>query len=107
MTKRHGRTLALGLRGLAVLTVLAAPFHEALSERTESELRGDPSPDGPNVEENNRIARLTLRHILCNPAITAPIPGMISVEQVDNAALAVMRNYEGFLRGGGGKKGVK
>jgi len=34
------------------------------------------------------------QHILCNPAITAPIPGLISVEQVDNAALAVMERRE-------------
>ena len=40
------------------------------------------------------IARLTIRHILCNPAITAPIPGLITNEQVDNVALAVMQRRE-------------
>ncbi|HUW18799.1 MAG TPA: aldo/keto reductase [Sedimentisphaerales bacterium] len=34
-------------------------------------------------------ARMTLRYILCNDALTAPIPGMITIDQVKNAALAV------------------
>lgn len=34
-------------------------------------------------------ARLTIRHILGNPAITAPIPGLASTEEVDNVAAAV------------------
>jgi len=34
-------------------------------------------------------ARLTIRYILSNPAITAPIPGLASVEEVDNMAAAV------------------
>ena len=50
---------------------------------------GDGSPDGPHVEEDNRRARMAIRNILGNPAITAPIPGMISPRQVDNVALAV------------------
>ncbi|RMF88048.1 MAG: aldo/keto reductase, partial [Planctomycetota bacterium] len=54
-----------------------------------SVFKGDSSPDSPFFEEDNRIARLTLRYILCNPAITAPIPGLITPQQVDNAALAV------------------
>ena len=56
--------------------------------------KGDSSPDSPQREEDDRIARLTLRYILCNPVITAPIPGMISVEQVDNIALAAMESRE-------------
>lgn len=51
--------------------------------------KGDSSPTSPTKDEDSRIARLSLRYILCNPAITAPIPGLISPEQVDNAALAV------------------
>ena len=50
--------------------------------------------DGKNAAENNKIARLALRHILCNPAITAPIPGLITRQQVDNAALAVKERRE-------------
>ena len=32
---------------------------------------------------------MAIRYILQNPAITAPIPGLISTQQVDNMALAV------------------
>ena len=45
---------------------------------SNSMFKGDSSPDSPTFEEDNRIARLALRYILCNPAITAPIPGLIS-----------------------------
>jgi len=46
------------------------------------------------AEERNRRARLAIRYILCNPAITAPIPGLASVEEVDNMALAVKERRE-------------
>jgi aryl-alcohol dehydrogenase-like predicted oxidoreductase len=51
--------------------------------------KGDSSPGNPHEEEDHRLARLAIRYILCNPAITAPIPGLINVEQVDNVAVAV------------------
>jgi len=47
-----------------------------------------------DVDEINKRARTTLRYILGNPAITAPIPGLASVEEVDNAALAVQERRE-------------
>jgi aryl-alcohol dehydrogenase-like predicted oxidoreductase len=50
--------------------------------------------DGPNAKENDRLARLAIRYILCNPEITAPIPGLITVQQVDNVALAVKERRE-------------
>ena len=56
---------------------------------SNSVFKGDSSPTSPHAEEDNRIARLALRAILSNPAITAPIPGLITQQQVDNAALAV------------------
>jgi aryl-alcohol dehydrogenase-like predicted oxidoreductase len=56
--------------------------------------QGDSSPGNPHEEEDNRLARLAIRYILCNPAITAPIPGMINHAQVDNVALAVMERRE-------------
>ncbi|HUT13186.1 MAG TPA: aldo/keto reductase [Thermoguttaceae bacterium] len=56
--------------------------------------KGTSAPDDPNFEEDNRLARLTIRYILCNQAITAPIPGMITPQQVDNVALAVMERRE-------------
>ncbi len=56
--------------------------------------KGDSAPGNPHEEEDNRLARLAIRYILCNPAITAPIPGMINAEQVDNVALAVAERRE-------------
>ena len=56
--------------------------------------KGNSSPGNPHQEEDNRIARLAIRCILCNPKITAPIPGMINPEQVDNVALAVMQRRQ-------------
>ena len=56
---------------------------------SNSLFQGDSSPSSPHFEADNRIARMAMRHILCNPAITAPMPGLISTQQVDNIALAV------------------
>jgi aryl-alcohol dehydrogenase-like predicted oxidoreductase len=53
--------------------------------------RGDSTPGNPHEQEDNQVARLTLRAILTNPVITAPIPGLITQEQVDNAAVAVLQ----------------
>ena len=61
---------------------------------SNSIFKGDSSLESPTFEEDNRIARLALRHILCNPAITAPIPGLITPQQVDNCALAVLERRE-------------
>jgi len=49
--------------------------------------RGAVNPATKEVDDER--ARMTLRYILCNDALTAPIPGMITVDQVKNAALAV------------------
>jgi aryl-alcohol dehydrogenase-like predicted oxidoreductase len=51
--------------------------------------KGDGSPDGPHAAEDDRRARQAIRKILGNPAITAPIPGMISAHQVDNIVAAI------------------
>jgi len=56
---------------------------------SNSLFRGSSAPDDPHAEEDNRRARLAIRYILLNPAITAPIPGLISKQQVDNMALAI------------------
>jgi len=61
---------------------------------SNSVFKGDASPGNPHQDEDNRIARLTLRYILNNSAITAPMPGLISQAQVDNAALAVKERRE-------------
>jgi predicted aldo/keto reductase-like oxidoreductase len=56
--------------------------------------KGDSSPGSPHAEEDDRRARLAIRYILCNKAITAPIPGLISRHQVDNMAKAVKERRE-------------
>ena len=56
---------------------------------SNSIFKGDSSPKSPLRKEDDRIARLAIRYILCNPVITAPIPGLITVEQIDNVCLAV------------------
>jgi aryl-alcohol dehydrogenase-like predicted oxidoreductase len=56
---------------------------------SNSLFQGDSSANSPHAEEDDRRARLAIRHILANPAITAPIPGLISTHQVDNMAVAV------------------
>jgi predicted aldo/keto reductase-like oxidoreductase len=56
---------------------------------SNSVFKGDASPGSPYAEQDSRTARLRLRAILNNPAITAPIPGLISTAQVDNAVRAV------------------
>ncbi|MBN1418978.1 MAG: aldo/keto reductase [Planctomycetes bacterium] len=55
---------------------------------------GDGSPDGPHVEEDDRRARMAIRTILANPALTAPIPGLATPHQVDNVARAVGERRE-------------
>ena len=56
--------------------------------------KGDSSPDSDTAEEDDRLARMAIRYILCNPALTAPIPGMINPHQVDNVARAVKERRE-------------
>ena len=56
---------------------------------SNSLFKGDSSPDSPYAEQDDRLARLAIRYILSNPAITAPIPGLASARQVDNVARAV------------------
>jgi aryl-alcohol dehydrogenase-like predicted oxidoreductase len=61
---------------------------------SNSLFKGTSRPDDPHAKEDNELARLAIRYVLCNKAITAPIPGLISVEQVDNVALAVAERRE-------------
>lgn len=56
--------------------------------------KGDGTPGNANAAEDNRKARLAIRYILCNPVVTAPIPGMAFPEHVDNAAKAVAERRE-------------
>ena len=56
---------------------------------SNSIFKGDSSLDSPTAKEDDQLARLAIRYILCNPAVTAPIPGLINAHQVDNVAKAV------------------
>jgi aryl-alcohol dehydrogenase-like predicted oxidoreductase len=57
---------------------------------SNSLFQGDSSQNNPHQKEDDERARLAIRWVLGNPAITAPIPGMINTHQVDNVARAVM-----------------
>jgi aryl-alcohol dehydrogenase-like predicted oxidoreductase len=61
---------------------------------SNSIFKGDGSLDSPNAEEDDKRARLAIRYILNNPAITAPIPGLINPHQVDNVVQAVKERRE-------------
>ncbi len=54
-----------------------------------SVFRSRGAPDSPSKKADDERARLTLRYVLCNDALTSPIPGLVTVDQVRNAAMAV------------------
>ncbi len=56
--------------------------------------KGNSAPGNPHAEEDDKLARLAVRYILGNPALTAPIPGMINTHQVDNMAKAVKERWD-------------
>jgi aryl-alcohol dehydrogenase-like predicted oxidoreductase len=47
------------------------------------------APDSATRQEDDERARLALRHVLCCDLLAAAIPGLITVDQVKNAAAAV------------------
>jgi len=61
---------------------------------SNSLFKGDSTLNSPDAEEDDNRARLAIRNILCNPAITAPIPGLINIHQVDNVVKAVRERRE-------------
>jgi predicted aldo/keto reductase-like oxidoreductase len=63
---------------------------------SNSLFKGDSQPGNPHEKEDDERARMALRYILCNDAVTAPIPGLISTHQVDNClrAIAERRQYD-------------
>jgi aryl-alcohol dehydrogenase-like predicted oxidoreductase len=58
---------------------------------------GDSSPSDVHRDEDDHRARLAIRYVLSNPAITAPIPGLVSLAQVDNIAKAILERRESDL----------
>ncbi len=61
---------------------------------SNSLFKGDSSLGSPTAEEDDKLARMAIRYILCNPAVTAPIPGLINAHQVDNMVKAVKERRE-------------
>ena len=61
---------------------------------SNSLFKGDSSLGSPTAEEDDKLARMAIRYILCNSAITAPIPGLINAHQVDNMIKAVKERRE-------------
>ncbi len=61
---------------------------------SNSLFKGNSAVGNPEAEEDDKRARLAIRYILCNPAITSPIPGLINIHQVDNVAKAVQERRE-------------
>jgi len=51
--------------------------------------KGSSAPKDANAKDDDERARLAIRYILSNDAITAPIPGLINIHQVENMALAI------------------
>lgn len=51
-------------------------------------------PDSPTKEQDDQRARDTLRYVLCCDVLTAAIPGLITIDQVKNAAQAVTERRE-------------
>ena len=46
-------------------------------------------PDSPTKKEDDERARMVLRYVLCCEELTAAIPGLVTIDQVKNAAAAV------------------
>lgn len=53
--------------------------------------KGDSSPNSEHAASDDKLANMAIRYILCNDAITAPIPGLINQHQVDNIADAAVQ----------------
>jgi len=61
---------------------------------SNSIFKGDSSLASPEAGEDDKRARLAIRYILSNPALTAPMPGLINTHQVDNVAKAVQERRQ-------------
>jgi len=61
---------------------------------SNSMFKGDSQTGNPHEEADNERARQALRYVLCNDALSSPIPGLISVAQVDNCLKAIAERRE-------------
>ena len=61
---------------------------------SNSLFKGDSAVGNPEAEEDDKRARLAIRYILCNTALTAPIPGLLNPHQVENVAKAVQERRQ-------------
>ena len=61
---------------------------------SNSLFKGDSTPGNEYEKADNETARLAIRKILGNKVITAPIPGLITPAQADNALAAVKEPRE-------------
>jgi aryl-alcohol dehydrogenase-like predicted oxidoreductase len=56
---------------------------------SNSLFKGDSTLNSQYAKEDDRLARLAIRYILATDVITAPIPGLINIHQVDNMVKAI------------------
>jgi aryl-alcohol dehydrogenase-like predicted oxidoreductase len=61
---------------------------------SNSLFKGDSTPGNKFEKQDSETARLAIRRILGNQVITAPIPGLITIAQADNAVAAVKEPRE-------------
>ncbi len=52
------------------------------------------APDSATKDEDDERARMVLRYVLACPQLTAAIPGLITIDQVKNAAKSVLERRE-------------
>jgi len=113
--------LAFMIKSYPVLSVVLTPYTAKSKEKPKDSLfdaarkydvgifgikpfasnslfKGDSQAGNPHEKEDNENARLALRYVLCNDAITAPIPGLISISQVDNCLEAIAERRKSDLQ---------
>ena len=106
------RWLDFMIRHFPILSVIITPYTAKTKEKPKGSLfetirkadvgffgikpfasnsifKGKSTPDDPHREEDDKRARMALRYVLCNDALTAPIPGLIHPHHVDNCLKAI------------------
>lgn len=111
------RWLELVVKNFPVISVILMPYtarskrkpkgslFDALKENSvgffgikpfasNSMFKGNSQPGNPHEQADNERARQALRYVLCNDALSSPIPGLISIAQVDNCLKAIAERRE-------------